>query len=59
MRSKEHTLWVEKYRSDILDNYVDYFIIVESIYTHKGEKRNLKFNSKKFARFKNKIKLEW
>jgi len=22
MRSKEHTLWVEKYRSDILDNYV-------------------------------------
>jgi len=43
-------------RLNILDKYVDYFIIVESIYTHKGEKRNLKFNSKKFARFKNKIK---
>jgi len=43
-------------RLNILDKYVDYFIIVESIYTHKGEKRNLKFNSKKFTRFKNKIK---
>ncbi len=39
-------------RLNILDKYVDYFIIVESIYTHKGEKRNLKFNSKKFARSK-------
>ena len=43
-------------RLNILDKYVDYFIIVESIYTHKGEKRKLKFNSKKFTRFKNKIK---
>src|SRR6056300_151797 len=43
-------------RLNILDKYVDYFIIVESIYTHKGDKRNLKFNHKKFTKFKNKIK---
>ncbi len=42
-------------RLNILNNYVDYFIIVESIYTHKGERRKLKFNSKKFERFKDKI----
>ena len=43
-------------RLNILDKYVDYFIIVESIYTHKGDKRNLKFNPKKFTKFENKIK---
>ena len=43
-------------RLNILEKYVDYFIIVESIYTHKGDKRNLKFNPKKFTKFKNKIK---
>lgn len=43
-------------RLNILDKYVDYFIIVESKYTHKGDKRNLKFNPKKFTKFQNKIK---
>ena len=33
-------------RLNILDKYVDYFVIVESIFTHKSEKRKLKFNSK-------------
>ena len=28
-------------RLNILDKFVDYFVIVESIFTHKGEKRNL------------------
>ena len=42
-------------RLNFLDQYVDYFVIVESIYTHKGEKRELKFNPKKFEKFKNKI----
>tara|TARA_Y100000816_G_scaffold288356_1_gene272789 strand:+ start:1006 stop:1875 length:870 start_codon:yes stop_codon:yes gene_type:complete len=42
-------------RLNILDKYVDYFVIVESIFTHKGEKRKLKFNSKKFEKFNNKI----
>ena len=30
-------------------------MIVESIYNHKGEKRNLQFNHKKFEKFKDKI----
>ena len=31
-------------RFNILDKYVDYFIIVESNFTHKGDKRELNFN---------------
>ena len=42
-------------RLNALNEYVDYFVIVESIFTHKGEKRNLKFDIKKFSRFKDKI----
>ena len=42
-------------RLNILNEYVDYFVIVESIFTHKGEKRELKFNNKKFEKFKDKI----
>ena len=26
-------------RLNVLDKYIDYFVIVESVYTHKGEKR--------------------
>ena len=42
-------------RLNILDRYVDNFIIVESIYNHKGEKRKLNFNIKNFKKFKKKI----
>ena len=42
-------------RLNMLDKYVDYFVIVESSFTHKGDKRNLRFNSKKYEKFKNKI----
>ena len=42
-------------RLNILDKYVDYFVIVESIFTHKGDKRNLQFNLKRFEKFKRKI----
>ena len=42
-------------RLNILDKYVDYFVIVESIYTHKGDKRDLRFDSSKFKNFKDKI----
>ena len=31
-------------RLNILDKYVDYFVVVESSFTHKGDKRDLKFN---------------
>ena len=42
-------------RLNILDKYVDYFVIVESIFTHRGDKRDLKFNPQKFEKFKDKI----
>ena len=42
-------------RLNALDKYVDYFVIVESIFNHKGEKRKLLFNHKKFEKFKDKI----
>ena len=42
-------------RLNTLDKHVDYFVIVESSFTHKGEKRELQFDNKKFEKFKNKI----
>ena len=42
-------------RLNVLYQNVDYFVIVESIYNHKGEKRNLLFNSQKFEKFSDKI----
>ena len=42
-------------RLNALNDYIDYFVIVESCYTHKGDKRNLNFNINKFKKFKNKI----
>ena len=43
-------------RLNTLNSNVDFFVIVESTYNHKGEKRNLKFDIKKFTKFKDKIK---
>ena len=42
-------------RLNVLNHDVDYFVIVESIYNHKGEKRDLLFNIQKFQKFKEKI----
>ncbi len=42
-------------RLNYLDPYIDYFVIVESRFTHRGDKRDLKFDIKKFEKFKNKI----
>ena len=42
-------------RLNTLDRYVDYFVIVESTFTHRGDRRNLKFDHKKFEKFKDKI----
>ena len=42
-------------RLNTLVKYVDYFVIVESSFTHRGDKRNLKFDHKKFDKFKDKI----
>jgi beta-1,4-mannosyl-glycoprotein beta-1,4-N-acetylglucosaminyltransferase len=42
-------------RLNTLNEFVDYFVIVESRFTHKGDPRDLKFNQKKFEKFKDKI----
>ncbi len=42
-------------RLNTLNQYVDYFVIVESLFTHKGEQRNLNFDIKNFSKFKDKI----
>ena len=42
-------------RLNSLNEYVDYFVIVESKFLHNGEKRDLKFDIKKYEKFKKKI----
>ena len=42
-------------RLNLLNDYVDKFIIVESSYTHSGETRKPLFDIKKYSKFKNKI----
>ena len=41
-------------RLNTLNKHVDYFVIVESLFNHKGEKRDLKFNLKKYEKFEKK-----
>ena len=43
-------------RLNFLDKFVDKFVIIESEYNHKGEKRIPLFNINKFKKFKDKIK---
>ena len=42
-------------RLNYLDPYVDYFVIIESCYTHRGDKRELKFDIKKYEKFKKNV----
>ena len=42
-------------RLNILDEYVDYFVISESTKTHQGKDKKLNFNFKKFSKFKDKL----
>ena len=42
-------------RLNVLDEYVDYFVIVESKFFHNGKKRDLKFDIDKYKKFKDKI----
>ena len=37
-------------RLNLLNDFVDYFVVVESKFNHKGEKRNLKFNINQMLR---------
>ena len=42
-------------RLNTLDKFVDYFVIVEASFTHRGDHRKLLFNHNKFSKFKDKI----
>ena len=42
-------------RFNILDKYVHKFIVVESIFSHSGEKKSLNFNKGDYPKFKDKI----
>tara|TARA_B100001540_G_scaffold301917_1_gene308907 strand:- start:1712 stop:2536 length:825 start_codon:yes stop_codon:yes gene_type:complete len=42
-------------RLNILDDYIDYFVIVEGNKTWQNNPKNLKFDLEKFKKFKNKI----
>ena len=42
-------------RFNIMNKYVDKFIVVESKYQHRGNKKKLNFNINKFSEFKKKI----
>ncbi|MDC0518119.1 hypothetical protein OAN68_03170 [Candidatus Pelagibacter sp.] len=42
-------------RMNILNEFVDYFVIVESKYFHNGKERDLRFDISKYSSFKNKI----
>ena len=42
-------------RFNILDPYVDRFIVCEAKFTHSGEKKEINFNVNDFPDFKNKI----
>ena len=43
-------------RLNILDKYVDYFVISESTRTHQGKIKKINFDINKFKKFKDKIK---
>jgi len=43
-------------RLNYLNKFVDQFIIVESTFNHRGQKKNLNFDIDKFPKFKDKIK---
>ena len=42
-------------RLNLLNKYVNKFVIVESKFTHSGKKRNLRFDIKNFQKFRDKI----
>ena len=43
-------------RLNILDKYVDYFVISESTKTHQGRSKKINFDINKFKKFEHKIK---
>ena len=45
---------ITELRLNILDKYVDKFVIVEATTDHSGKKKDLNFNIKKFEKFEKK-----
>jgi beta-1,4-mannosyl-glycoprotein beta-1,4-N-acetylglucosaminyltransferase len=43
-------------RLNILNKYVDEFIVCEATYTHRGDKKKINFNKNLYPKFKNRIK---
>ena len=43
-------------RLNVLDQYVDQFIIIESLFDHQGNKKRLNFRLENYSKFKKKIK---
>ena len=41
-------------RFNILEKYVDYFVIIEAKQNHRGSPKKLNFDNKKFSNFKKK-----
>ena len=44
-------------RFNYLDKFVDKFVIVESTYNHRGQKKKLNFNINNFLKFKIKLNI--
>ena len=44
-------------RFNILNEFVDYFVIVESTVNHQGKDKKLQFDINKYQKFKKKIKI--
>ena len=42
-------------RLNVLNEYVDHFVIVESKYRHNGDTKNKNFDIDQFSKFKKKI----
>ena len=42
-------------RLNLLNDYVDKFVVVESLYTHRGNKKKQNFNTDDYKKFKDKI----
>ena len=42
-------------RLNIMDKYIDKFVITEATYSHNGEPKRLIFDINKFSKFKDKI----
>jgi beta-1,4-mannosyl-glycoprotein beta-1,4-N-acetylglucosaminyltransferase len=42
-------------RFNILNQYVDYFVVCEALFTHRGDKKKINFDISKYPKFKHKI----